>query len=89
MKLADLKDIDRDDILGALGLQSKPSAASWIMGTLGVFGLGLLCGAGMALLMAPKPGRELRRELGTRLRSALPDMPGNGRTREAEDEDLR
>jgi len=68
MKLRDLTDIDRSDILGALGLQSRPSASEWAFGTFGLFGLGVLVGAGVALLLAPKPGSEIRREIGSRLK---------------------
>jgi len=69
MKLRDLTDLDKDDILGALGLQSKPSGSTWMLGTFGLFGLGVLVGAGVALLLAPKPGEELRRDIGTRLKT--------------------
>ena len=68
MKLRDLTDMNKDDILGALGLQSKQSATSWALGTLGLFGVGILVGAGMALLLAPKPGVDLRREIGDRIK---------------------
>jgi hypothetical protein len=78
MKLRDLKQIDRDQILAALGLQSRQSTAGWVTGTLGVFGVGLVVGAGLALVFAPKSGRELRQELGTRLRS-MREEAGNGR----------
>ena len=69
MKLRDLTEMDKDDILGALGLQTKQSASAWAFGTFGLFGLGVLVGAGIALLLAPKPGEELRRDLGVRLKS--------------------
>lgn len=63
MKLQDLKNFDKDDVLGLLGLQSKQSDAGALLGTLGTFGVGLLVGAGMALLLAPKAGSELRQDL--------------------------
>jgi gas vesicle protein len=63
MKLQDLKDMDKDDFLGLLGLQSKRSFTGELLGSLGTFGIGLLVGAGVALLLAPKPGRDLRHEL--------------------------
>jgi len=68
MKLRDLTDFDREDVLGALGLQSRPSASEWAFGTFGLFGLGVLVGAGVALLLAPKAGSEIRREIGTRIK---------------------
>jgi gas vesicle protein len=77
MKLRDLTDFDRDDVLGALGLQSKSSTTSWVLGTLGLFGLGMVIGAGVALMLAPKPGAELRRELEDRIRNVR-DRIGNG-----------
>jgi len=67
MKLQDIKDMDKDDLLGLLGLETKGSDAGALLKTLGTFGVGLLVGAGVALLLAPKAGRELRQELRTRL----------------------
>jgi gas vesicle protein len=78
MKLRDLTDIEKDDILGALGLQTKSSTTSWLMGTLGIFGLGMVIGAGVALMIAPKPGAELRRDLEGRLKTARERIAGNG-----------
>jgi hypothetical protein len=81
MKLRDLTDMDKDDILGALGLQSKPSATSWAFGTLGLFGLGIIVGAGVALLLAPKTGPEMRREIESRIKSVR-ERVGNGQSLE-------
>jgi hypothetical protein len=67
MKLANLKDMDKDDLLGVLGLSTRPTTSAQVIETLATFGIGLLVGAGVALLLAPKPGRELRQELRTRL----------------------
>lgn len=72
MKLHDLRNMDKDDLLGLIGLQSKRSFTSELLGTLGTFGIGLLVGAGVALLLAPKPGRELRHDLRAKIR------PGKG-----------
>jgi len=74
MNLKDLKNLDKDEILNMLGLETKSSTASWVAGTLGTFGLGLLVGAGIALMLAPKPGRELRGEIRDRLRRAPDDI---------------
>jgi hypothetical protein len=60
-------DISKEDILSVLGVATKPSSGSRVLGAVGLFGLGLLAGVGAALLMAPKPGAELRRELGRKL----------------------
>ncbi len=68
MKLSDIRDLNKDDILSALGLATKPSTSDRLLGTLGVFGVGLLVGAGAALLFAPKSGQALREDLGDRFR---------------------
>jgi gas vesicle protein len=68
MKLKELRNYDKDDILEMMGLQTKTSTGAWLAGTLGTFGVGLLVGAGLGLLLAPKPGRELREDLRDRFR---------------------
>ena len=68
MKISDLKDLNKDDILAALGLETKSGFTSRLLGTLGIFGAGLLVGAGAALLLAPKSGPEMREDLGQRFR---------------------
>jgi len=42
-------------------------------GTIGVFAIGLLVGAGLGMLLAPKAGRELRDDLRDRLRRVPSD----------------
>ena len=74
MNLKDLKNLDKDELLGMLGLETKQSTAAWMAGTLGTFGVGLLVGAGIALMLAPKPGRELRGDIRERLRRAPDDL---------------
>jgi hypothetical protein len=68
MKLQDLRDMDKDDFLGLIGLQAKRSFTGELLSTLGTFGIGLLVGAGVALLLAPKPGRDLRQDLRAKIR---------------------
>ena len=68
MKLQDITNMDKDDVLGMLGLEARRSQSSRMMATLGTFGIGLLVGAGVALLLAPKAGGELRRDLRAKLR---------------------
>jgi hypothetical protein len=73
MKLNDIRELSKDDVLAALGLASKPTSSERLLGALGIFGVGLLVGAGAALLLAPKSGRALREDLGERLRSIRDD----------------
>jgi len=74
MNLKDLKNLDQDDVkehlLESMGLESKRSTGSWLFGALTVFGVGMLVGAGVGLMLAPKSGSGLREDLRDRLRSA-------------------
>lgn len=67
MKLQDLRKMDKDDFLGLIGLETKHSVANRLFGTLGVLGIGVLVGAGVALLLAPKGGNEMRHDLHKKL----------------------
>jgi hypothetical protein len=65
-----------DDIIRALGLQGLQRRNSTEMvPSLALFGAGLLVGAGLALLLAPTSGRELREEI-TERASELRDRVG-------------
>jgi hypothetical protein len=63
--------IKRHDILEALG----ESETSWLPIALAGFGVGALVGAAVAILLAPKSGRELRHDLAERGR----DLIGRGK----------
>jgi hypothetical protein len=76
MKMQDLKNMDKDELLGVLGLETKRSETGAVLKALGTFGVGLLVGAGVALLLAPKAGRELRQDLRGRLRRDGRDEEG-------------
>ena len=69
-----LQDIDRDDVLEYLGLQERRSALTTTLGSLGIFVLGCLVGAGIGLAFAPKPGDELRNELGDKVRRKAQEL---------------
>ena len=62
MKLNDIRNLSKDDVLAVLGLQTRTSAISTVFGSIGLIGLGMVLGAGAALMMAPKSGRELRED---------------------------
>ena len=55
--------MNREDILNSLGIQTIPSRGDNVLPALAVFSAGILVGAGLGLLFAPKPGRELRDDL--------------------------
>jgi hypothetical protein len=72
MKLQDITraraHMDKDAVLGMLGLEARRSHSNRLLTTLGTFGIGLLVGAGVGLLLAPKTGTALRQELRAKLR---------------------
>lgn len=68
MKIKDLvqnvNELTTDDVLHMLGLQRR---GEQVLPMIGMFSVGLLVGAGVGLLFAPKAGREIRRGILTRM----------------------
>lgn len=62
-----LPDIDKDELLDMVGLESRRSTTERMVPALALFGAGVLLGVGLGLMLAPKPGRELRDDLRDRL----------------------
>jgi hypothetical protein len=60
---------ERDDLLNWIGLQQR-NANETAFTMIGAFALGTVVGGALALLFAPKPGHELRHDLGERLDGA-------------------
>jgi gas vesicle protein len=60
--------LDADELLSKVGLERKPATGDLLLGALVPFGVGILVGAGIALLLAPKSGRELRAGIRHRIR---------------------
>ena len=53
----------KKDIANAVGLEARSSGIGDRLAALGIFGTGVILGAGLALLFAPKAGREVRHEI--------------------------
>jgi hypothetical protein len=66
MNLKELKNLDADTLLGALGVQRKRGGA-WVAPAVGGLFLGAVVGVASALLFAPQSGEELRGALRERL----------------------
>ncbi len=62
------KGLDSDAILGRIGLERRTPAGDFFTG-LGLFSVGVLVGAGLGLMFAPKRGNEMRAMLNEALRS--------------------
>jgi hypothetical protein len=67
-----------DDLLDSLGLMRKSDQASWIWPALGGVAVGLCAGVALGMALAPRPGRELRAQLGEKWRSG--DLTGMAET---------
>ena len=57
----------KDDLVKAVGLQARSSGTGELLAALGIFGTGVVLGAGLALLLAPKSGRETRHDIAERV----------------------
>lgn len=68
-----LPDLDKDDLLDLVGLESRRTTTDKLVPALALFGAGVLVGVGLGLMLAPKPGRELRGELKAKLKKGEPD----------------
>jgi hypothetical protein len=51
--------IDRDDLLKRVGLETHTPTSDFFTG-LGLFSIGVLVGAGLGLMFAPKRGEDMR-----------------------------
>ncbi len=67
MNLADIKDLDKDDLLAAVGLSIKRTTTERLLEATAFLGAGLVFGAGLALLLAPKSGKGLREDISQKL----------------------
>ena len=62
-----LSHLEKDDILRLFNVEERRTTMDYVLPAVGLFSVGLLVGAGLGLMMAPKPGRELRQDLRNRL----------------------
>lgn len=67
-----LPDVDPEDLLDMVGLESRRSTSDKLVPALALFGAGVLVGVGLGLMLAPKPGKDLRDDLRARLGSEDP-----------------
>ena len=58
-----IRNVDADRMLGAFGLETRKPTTEQVLPALGIFGVGVVLGAGVGLMLAPKPGRVFREGL--------------------------
>lgn len=63
-----VRGMDRDDVLHRLGLEQHTPTSDFFTG-LGLFAVGVLVGAGLGVMFAPRPGAELRNRFSETIRS--------------------
>jgi hypothetical protein len=63
-----VRGMDRGDVLHQLGLEEHTPTSDFFTG-LGLFAVGVLVGAGLGVMFAPKPGAETRSQLTDTLRN--------------------
>jgi hypothetical protein len=63
MKLSDIRDLSKDDLLDYLGLESRRGVSDLVSVGLGAFSAGILLGMGLGMIFAPKAGVEMRADL--------------------------
>jgi hypothetical protein len=80
-RVNDLKKMDKDDLLNMIGLETRKETTDYLLPALGAFTAGVLLGVGVGLMLAPKPGNELRNDLRNRFQSGQESLTGTGAQR--------
>jgi len=65
-----LQTVDADDLLEKVGLEARRTLPEKVLPCIVLFGAGLIVGAGLAALLTPRSGPELRHQLKHRLSRA-------------------
>jgi hypothetical protein len=79
--VSDLKKLDKDELLNLIGLETRKETTDYLLPALSAFTVGVLLGVGVGLMLAPKPGNELRNDLRNRFQPG--QEPVTGATRGA------
>lgn len=74
MKLKDITQLNKEKVLGMVGLQIAASATAKILGAAALVGLGVLVGASAAMLWTPKTGKQLRQDIRRRFRNGSDEI---------------
>ena len=66
------QDLDREHMLEMIGLERRRNMAERVLPVVALFGAGILVGLGVGMMVAPRPGRELRKEIKGRFQQQMP-----------------
>lgn len=66
---ASLRDIDSNDVLARMGLVRRRSTLERVLSVLGIFGAGIVVGAGVGLLASPVAPADVRKKIGQGVRT--------------------
>lgn len=58
-----VREIDQDDILERLGLERRRGGIERVITAFGIFGAGLIVGAGVGMLASPMPPAQMRKKI--------------------------
>jgi hypothetical protein len=72
----DIKKLEKDDLLNLIGLETRKETTDYLLPALGAFTVGVLVGVGVGVLLAPKPGQDLRTDLRNRFQSGQDAVSG-------------
>lgn len=61
--IGSIKNISKDSILEALGLDNKPATSDYVLPVMGIFAVGLLSGLAAGFILAPQSGRKTRNQV--------------------------
>ena len=69
MKIEDILQAlpSKQDLASAIGLEPRASTPPDLLSAFGIFGAGMILGAGLALLFAPKVGHEIRHDIAEKI----------------------
>lgn len=70
MELNDLKNLKLDDVFHAIGVQRRSESGNFLP-VVGAFAVGTAIGGLLGLLLAPKSGEELRKDIGEKMEDVL------------------
>lgn len=72
----ELRNMDKNDVLNALGLETRRSSSDMVLPVLGIFTSGLIVGLGAGLLLAPKSGQSLMNDAKSSAKDAKGQIKG-------------